>query len=102
AHADAELRIDTVGSRWESVAAAATAGLSFAAGALLPFITMYLLPSDQRTELTFLVVLAALVLTGCFAAWLTGLSPLRLVWRNVALGTATMVGGLLVGLLVDI
>jgi VIT1/CCC1 family predicted Fe2+/Mn2+ transporter len=102
AHADAELRIDIVRSRWESAAAAATAGLSFAAGALVPFITMYLLPSHQRTELTFVIVLAALVLTGWFAAWLTGLRPLRLVWRNVVLGTATMLGGLLVGRIVDV
>jgi VIT1/CCC1 family predicted Fe2+/Mn2+ transporter len=102
AHADAELRIDSVGSRWESVAAAATAGLSFGVGALLPLIAMYLLPSDQRIELTFLIVLVALVLTGWFAAWLTGLPPWRLVRRNVVLGSATMLGGLLVGRIVDV
>lgn len=101
AHADAELRIDAVGSRRDSLAAAATAGLSFAAGALLPLVTMHLLPSHQRTELTFVVVIVALVLTGWFAAWLTGLSAARLVRRNVILGTATMLGGLLVGHVID-
>jgi VIT1/CCC1 family predicted Fe2+/Mn2+ transporter len=47
--------------------------------------------------ITFLIVLVALGLTGWSAARLTDLPALRLMRRNVLLGTATMVIGVLVG-----
>jgi VIT1/CCC1 family predicted Fe2+/Mn2+ transporter len=100
AHADAELRIEDIGSTRDSLAAAATAGLSFAAGTMLPLAAVYWLPW-HRIELAFVVVLCALALTGWLAAWLTGLPVLRLARRNVVLGATTMVAGLLIGLLVD-
>ena len=51
----------------------------------------------QLAQLTFLIVLVALGLTGWFAAWLTDLPAIRLVRRNVLLGAATMVIGVLIG-----
>ena len=77
-----------------------TAGLSFGVGALVPLAAMYLLPLGERMPLTFLIVLVALGLTGWFAAWLTELPVIRLVRRNVLLGAATMVIGVLVGMAV--
>jgi VIT1/CCC1 family predicted Fe2+/Mn2+ transporter len=100
AHADAELRIEMIGSIRDSLASGATAGLSFAAGAMLPLAAVYWIPT-YRVELAFVVVLCALALTGWLAAWLTGLPVLRLARRNVILGAATMVAGLLIGTLVD-
>jgi VIT1/CCC1 family predicted Fe2+/Mn2+ transporter len=47
--------------------------------------------------ITFLIVLVALGLTGWFAAWLTDLPAIRLIRRNVLLGAATMVIGILIG-----
>ena len=55
------------------------------------------LPLDDRLTLTFITVLITLGLTGWLAAWLTRLPVLRLVRRNVLLGSATMVIGLLAG-----
>jgi vacuolar iron transporter family protein len=56
------------------------------------------LPLDDRLTLTFIAVLLTLGLTGWFAAWLTGLPVLRLVRRNVLLGSAIMAASILVGL----
>lgn len=97
AHADAELRLDELGPTSGAWAAAATAGLSFGVGAVLPLTAMYLLPFGERAPLTFAIVLVALGLTGWFAAWLTDLPTWRLVRRNVLLGIATMAVTILVG-----
>ena len=52
--------------------------------------------------MTFVAILFALGLTGWFAAWLTGLPVIRLVRRNIVLGSAVMVvAGILVGLALD-
>jgi VIT1/CCC1 family predicted Fe2+/Mn2+ transporter len=97
AHTDAELRLDGVGERSDALPAAFTAGLSYGIGGAVPLVTVYLLPLGERVPLTFVTVLAALALTGWFAAWLTDLPMFRVVRRNVVLGTATMGVGLLVG-----
>jgi VIT1/CCC1 family predicted Fe2+/Mn2+ transporter len=97
AHTDAELRLDALGPTSGASPAAATAGLSYGAGALLPLTAMYFLPLGERMPITFLIVLVALGLTGWFAAWLTDLPAIRLMRRNVMLGAATMVTGVLIG-----
>jgi vacuolar iron transporter family protein len=97
AHTDAELRLDELRSASGALPAAATAGLSYGVGALLPLTAMYLLPLGERMPITFLIVLVALGLTGWLAARLTDLPAIRLMRRNVLLGTATMVIGVLVG-----
>jgi VIT1/CCC1 family predicted Fe2+/Mn2+ transporter len=51
--------------------------------------------------LTFVAILFALGLTGWFAAWLTGLPVIRLVRRNIVLGSAVMAAGILAGLALD-
>jgi len=97
AHTDAELRLDGLQSASGALPAAATAGLSYGVGALLPLSAMYLVPLGERMPITFLIVLVALGLTGWLAARLTDLPAIRLMRRNVLLGAATMVIGVLVG-----
>lgn len=98
AHADAELNLPSAPSSRASMVAAVTAGLSFALGAAVPLAVVSAVPVGPRIELTFVAVLLALGLTGWFTSWLTGLSLLRLVRRNLVLGAATMVAGLIIGL----
>jgi VIT1/CCC1 family predicted Fe2+/Mn2+ transporter len=47
-------------------------------------------------------VLLALVLTGWFTSWLTGLPLLRLMRRNLVLGVATMAAGLVIGVAISV
>jgi VIT1/CCC1 family predicted Fe2+/Mn2+ transporter len=102
AHADAEHRLDELGSTSGAAPAAAVAGLSYGIGAGLPLIAMRWLPHDERMILTFAVVLVALALTGWFASWLTGLPVLRIIRRNLVLGGATMAASLLIGLVIHV
>lgn len=48
------------------------------------------LPRGELLALTFVAILFALGLTGWFAAWLTGLPVIRLVRRNIVLGSAVI------------
>ena len=98
AHADAELRLETLGPTSGALPAAVTAVLGYGIGAAIPLAGMKWLPLDDRLTLTFITVLIALGLTGWLAAWLTGLPALRLVRRNVLLGSSIMVAGILAGL----
>ena len=98
AHADAELHLAALGPTSGALLAALAAGLAYGLGAAIPLAAMTWLPFDNRATLTFVAVLIALVLTGWLAAWLTGLPVLRLVRRNVLLGSAIMVASILVGL----
>lgn len=102
AHADAELRLDDLGTTSGAGRAGLVAGASYGVGAALPLTSILWLPSDDRMILTFIVVLIALGLTGWLASWLTGLPALRLVRRNVVLGGATMAASLVIGLLIDL
>jgi VIT1/CCC1 family predicted Fe2+/Mn2+ transporter len=97
AHADAELDLDDIQPARENLFAAINAGLFYALGAAVPLVAMRWLPVGERVELAFVPVLVALGLTGWLAAWLTGLPAWRLVLRNLVLGAATMVAGVLVG-----
>jgi vacuolar iron transporter family protein len=98
AHADAELRLETLGPTSGAVPAAVTAGLGYGVGAAVPLGAISWLPVGDRLAVTFAAVLIALGLTGWFAAWLTGLPVVRLVRRNVLLGGAIMTASILVGL----
>ncbi len=99
AHAEAELRLDGAASPRASLVAAVTAFLSFALGAAVPLVVVSAVPVGPRIEVTFVAVLLALALTGWFTSWLTRLSLVRLVRRNLVLGAATMAAGLLIGLI---
>lgn len=102
AHADAELHLDRAASALTSLQAAVTAGLCYGLGALVPLAVVSASPVGPRIELTFVAVLLALALTGWFTSWLTGLSPLRLVRRNLILGAATLAAGLVIGLVTGV
>ncbi len=99
AHADAELHLHGAASPRASLHAAVIAGLSYGLGAAVPLAVVSAVPVGPRIELTFVAVLLALALTGWFTSWLTGLSLLRLVRRNLILGAATMAAGLVIGLI---
>jgi VIT1/CCC1 family predicted Fe2+/Mn2+ transporter len=98
AHADAELRLEALGPTSGAVPAALIAGVCYGIGAVVPLAGLKWLPVDERMALTFAAVLLALGLTGWFAAWLTDLPVLRMVRRNVLLGSVIMVASILVGL----
>ena len=95
AHADAELRLEALGPTSGTVLAALTAGLCFGIGAVILLAAMTWLPRGELLALTFVAILFALGLTGWFAAWLTGVPVIRLVRRNIVLGSAVMAAGIL-------
>lgn len=99
AHADAELNLHMAASPRTSLHAAVIAGLSYALGAAIPLAVVSVVPVGPRIELTFVAVLLALALTGWFTSWLTGLSVVRLVRRNLVLGAATMAAGVVIGVI---
>ncbi|GLJ78920.1 VIT1/CCC1 family predicted Fe2+/Mn2+ transporter [Microbacterium imperiale] len=86
AHLEAELGLteDAVVSPW---AAAGASALAFTIGALLPLLAILLPPAEARVPVTFVVVLAALALTGYAGARLGGSPALRPTVR-VVLGGA--------------
>ena len=98
AHADAELRLEELGPTSGAMPAALIAGACYGIGAAVPLAGLRWLPAGERMALTFATVVIALGLTGWFAAWLTELPVLRLVRRNVLLGSAIMAASILVGL----
>lgn len=97
AHTEAELHLDPPGPTSGALPAALTAGLCYGVGAAIPLAGMRWLPLDDRLALTFVTILVALFLTGWLAAWLTGLSVLRLVRRNLVIGSAIMVASIFAG-----
>lgn len=99
AHADAELHLDSTASPRTSLPEALTAGLFYALGASVPLAVVNVSPAGLRIEFTSVAVLLALTFTGWVTSWLTGLKPFRLVRRNLILGAATLLAGLIIGLL---
>ena len=97
-----QLRLDDIGSERTSLYAGLIAGVSFALGAAVPIAVITAVPGGLRVELTFVAVVIALGLTGWFAARLTGLPVLRLVRRNLTLGTSIMAAGAVMGLLIGL
>ena len=99
AHLEAELNIDQndVASPWHAAGASAVA---FTIGALLPFLTIVLVPEAIRIPVTFVAVLVALAATGWIAARIGKSPPLRPTIRVVvggalALGATFAIGTLL-------
>jgi VIT1/CCC1 family predicted Fe2+/Mn2+ transporter len=90
AHAHAELNINPhdLANPWQAAAASAA---SFLIGALLPLVSILLLPTGFRVPVTFIAVLAALALTGALSARIGGGSVWRAVLR-VVLGGAVGLG----------
>jgi vacuolar iron transporter family protein len=96
AHVDVELRIDpdNLTDPWQAAVASA---VSFTVGALLPLVAILLPPPSARVPVTFLAVIAALVLTGWVSSWLGQATWRRAVLRNVAGGALSMTVTYLVG-----
>lgn len=89
AHAEAELHIEP-GKYVNPWTAAFFSLLSYSLGALLPLLSILLLPQALRMQGTFIVVALALALTGYVSAALGGAKRGMAVVRNVIVGGATM------------
>ncbi|WP_277620194.1 VIT1/CCC1 transporter family protein [Listeria cornellensis] len=75
---------------------------SFSVGAILPLLSILLLPSGIRIGLTFVVVLISLALTGYISAYLGEAPKRNAIVRNMVVGMLTMLVTYSVGTLVGI
>ena len=89
AHAEAEHGI-TSASRAAPLRDALAVGAAFAAGALLPWLAIVLLPGPSRASVTFVIVLAALALTGWVSARISEVDPKLPVIRTASIGGLSM------------
>lgn len=96
AHLDIELNIDEEDLSNPTHAAIASA-VSFTLGALVPLLTVVFTPADMRIWITFVAVLAALVITGYASATVGGASRRRAILRVVVGGALAMAGTYYVG-----
>ena len=89
AHIDVELGIDPdeLTNPWQ---AAISSAIAFTVGALLPLLTILLLPAAIRVPVTFVAVLIALALTGLLSARLGGADATRATRRVVIGGALAM------------
>ena len=89
AHIDIELGIDPdeLTNPWH---AAISSAVSFTVGAMLPLLTILLLPTSIRIPVTFVAVLIALAITGWVSARLGGANPVRATQRVVIGGALAM------------
>lgn len=99
AHLEVELHIDQddLVSPWQ---AALSSAVAFTLGALLPLLTILLLPPALKIPLTFVAVLVALAITGTVSAHLGGSGKARATLRLVvggglALAVTWLIGSLL-------
>jgi VIT1/CCC1 family predicted Fe2+/Mn2+ transporter len=97
AHAEAEYGI-TRASLISPLRDALAVSLAFAGGALLPWLAMVLLPGPSRGALTFVIVLAALALTGWVTARVAEVRPVAPVLRTAGIGGLAMIITYLAGL----
>jgi vacuolar iron transporter family protein len=89
AHAEAEYGI-TLTSLISPLRAALAMSAAFAAGAMLPWLAMVLIPGPSRAPLTFLIVLAALALTGWISARVSEVHPVLPMVRTASIGGLSM------------
>ena len=96
AHIDIELGIDPdeLTNPWH---AAFSSMIAFTVGALLPLLTILLLPPSNRIPVTFFAVLIALAITGWVSSRLGGADPKRAVGRVVVGGAIAMAITYLIG-----
>jgi vacuolar iron transporter family protein len=97
AHAEAEYGI-TGASLISPLRDALAVSLAFAAGAVLPWLAIVLIPGPSRAPVTFLIVLGALALTGWVSARAAEVHPLAPVLRTAGVGSAAMLITYLAGL----
>ncbi len=98
AHLAIELGIDQddVVSPWHAALASA---IAFTIGAILPLLTIVLVPHPARIAFTFVATLIALAVTGYVAAWIGGSNRTRAVVRTLIGGTLALGATFLVGTL---
>jgi len=89
AHAEAEYGI-TAASRIAPLRDTLAVSAAFAAGALLPWLAIVLIPGPARVTVTFVVVLAALALTGWVAARISRVRPWVPMVRTASIGGLSM------------
>jgi VIT1/CCC1 family predicted Fe2+/Mn2+ transporter len=89
AHAEAEYGI-TPASQTVPLRDALAVSVAFAAGALIPWLAMVLLPGPSRALVTFVIVLLALALTGWISARISGVHPARPIVRMAGIGVVLM------------
>ena len=99
AHAEAEHGITpetTVVPLRDALAVSA----AFAAGGIIPWLAMVLLPRAPRAGVTFVIVLLALALTGWVSARISDVRPARPILRMAGIGALAMVVTYLAGLVI--
>jgi vacuolar iron transporter family protein len=89
AHAEAEHGI-TAASRTPPLRDALAMCAAFAAGAVLPWLAIVLIPAPFRVPVTFVVVLAALALTGWVSARVSEVHPVVPMVRTAIIGGLSM------------
>lgn len=89
AHAEAEHGI-TAASRIAPFRDALAVSAAFAVGAVLPWLAIVLIPGPSRAPVTFVVVLAALALTGWVSARISQVRPMVPMIRTASIGGLSM------------
>jgi vacuolar iron transporter family protein len=89
AHAEAEYGI-TAASRTAPLRDTLAVSAAFAAGAVLPWLAIVLIPGPSRAPVTFVVVLAALALTGWVSARISRVRPIVPMARTASIGGLAM------------
>ena len=97
AHADAEHGI-TPASAIVPLRDALAVSAAFAAGGIIPWLAMVLIPGAPRAGVTFVIVLLALALTGWVSARISDVSSARPIMRMAGIGALAMVITYLAGL----
>ena len=98
AHAEAEYGI-TAASRTAPLRETLAVSAAFAAGAVLPWLAIILIPGPSRAPVTFVVVLAALALTGWVSARISQVQPIVPMVRTASIGGLSMLITYFAGLL---
>jgi vacuolar iron transporter family protein len=89
AHAEAEYGI-TATSRIAPLRDALAVSVAFAVGAVLPWLAIVLIPGPSRVTVTFVIVLAALALTGWVSARIAYVHPVVPMIRTASIGGLAM------------
>ncbi|MGH3244899.1 MAG: VIT1/CCC1 transporter family protein [Trebonia sp.] len=96
AHAEAEYGI-TFASRTAPLRDTLAVSVAFAAGAVLPWLAIVLIPGPSRAPVTFAIVLAALALTGWVSARISQVHPMVPMVRTASIGGLSMLITFLAG-----
>jgi vacuolar iron transporter family protein len=89
AHAETEYGITST-SLISPLRDALAVSAAFAAGAMLPWLAMVLIPGQPRAPVTFVIVLAALALTGWMSARISEVHPALPMVRTASIGGLSM------------